>query len=50
MRAKHLEMASIQVDRDLKADDLPQEPTRIIERQAHASAAKLRLLGISATC
>jgi len=48
MRAKHPEMASDQAKMGLKCGVLASESTRIIEKRALASAAKLRPLGISA--
>ena len=50
MRAKHPEMASDQAKMGLKWGVLASESTRIIEKRALASAAKLRPLGISAAC
>jgi len=50
MRAKHLEMASDQVEMGLKWGGLAPESARIIEKRVLASAAKLRPLGISAAC
>ena len=50
MRAKHLEMASDQVEMGLKWGGLAPESARIIEKRVLTSAAKLRLLGISAAC
>ena len=49
MRAKHLEMGSGQAKTGLKWGLAPKS-ARIIEKQALATAAKLRPLGISATC
>jgi|JI102314DRNA_FD_contig_51_647585_length_687_multi_2_in_0_out_0_1 hypothetical protein len=50
MRAKHPKMGSDQAKTGLKWVGLAPESARIIEKQALASAAKLRLLGISAAC
>ena len=50
MRAKHPEMASDRTKTGLKWGGLAPESARFIEKQALASAAKLRALGISAAC
>lgn len=50
MRAKQPEMALDQAKMGLKWGGLALESARIIEKQALASVAKLRPLGISAAC